>query len=326
MIDGKVNYGVVSTAGIAPRFISASRCTDNSIFTAVASRDIEKARIFAAENGIEKYYGTYQELYDDPEIDAVYVPTVNLTHYQCAKDALAAGKHVIVEKPMVMYKWQAEELFALAREKNLFITEAIKVLFLPVIKEIKEIIDSGLYGRIRFMEFKQSYVESRYNGGWMKEKSMGGGLIYGNEAYFLSVCDYLCGGVKDYRTLVTYGDSSVENQVCVSMILNGNILATSCVSSEILFDNGLKIYLEKGRIEIPDYWKARKAYIYVKGELVRTLEYPVEFEMQYELQHFSECIIKGRTQSDVTTPELSLRNIEICEELLRLRDENIRLR
>ena len=114
--------------------------------------------------------------------------------------------------------------------------------------------------------------------------------------------------------------------MCVSMILNGNILATSCVSSEILFDNGLKIYLEKGRIEIPDYWKARKAYIYVKGELVRTLEYPVEFEMQYELQHFSECIIKGRTQSDVTTPELSLRNIEICEELLRLRDENIRLR
>ena len=325
MIDGKVNYGVVSTAGIAPRFISASRCTDNSIFTAVASREVEKARAFAQKNGLEKYYGSYQELYDDPDIDAVYIPTVNLTHYQCAKDALNAGKHVIVEKPMVMYKWQAEELFALAREKNLFITEAIKVLYLPLIQEVKSLIDSGKYGRIRFMEFKQSYVSGRYNSGWMKQREMGGGLIYGNEAYFLSLCDYLCGGVKDYRTLVTYGEFSVENQLCVSMLLNGSILATSCVSSEVLFDNGLTIYLEKGRIVIPDYWKARKAYVYADGKMITTLDHPVEYEMQYELQHFSDCIISGKTYSDITSPQLSLRNIEICEQLLRQRDECIKL-
>ncbi|MBE6115690.1 MAG: Gfo/Idh/MocA family oxidoreductase [Erysipelotrichaceae bacterium] len=325
MIDGKVNYGVVSTAGIAPRFINASRCTDNSIFTAVASREVEKARVFADENGLEKYYGSYRELYADPEIDAVYIPTVNLTHYQCAKDALKAGKHVIIEKPMVMHKWQAEELFDLAREKGLFITEAIKVLYLPLIKKVKSIIDSGTYGKIRFMEFKQSYVSGRYNSGWMKQKEMGGGLIYGNEAYFLSLCDYLCGGVKDCRTLVTYGNFNVENQLCVSLLLNGNILATSCVSSEVLFDNGLTVYLERGRMVIPDYWKARKAYIYADGRLIDTLDYPVEFEMQYELQHFSECIISGKTHSDITSPQLSLRNMEICEKLLQQRDECIRV-
>ena len=315
MENKKVRYGVVSAAGIAPRFIQAAGDTDNSVFTAVGSRTLEKAQAFARENGLEKAYGSYRELYRDPDIDAVYVPTVNSLHYPCALEALKAGKHVIVEKPMCINAAQRESLFAEARKRNLFIAEGIKVLFLPVILEVKELIDSGVYGRIHFMEFKQSYTSGRYASGWNKQKALGGGVLLGNEAYFLSVSELLGGEILKYTGMASYGVHDVEDQVSLTLLLKDNVIATSCVSTDILFENGLKIYLEKARIVIPDYWKARKAYVYVNDEIVSTIEHSVDHEMYYELQHFSDCILAGKTTSDVVTPEKSIRYMKITEDL-----------
>ena len=316
MENRKVRYGVISTAGIAPRFIKASFNTDNSVFTAVASRDLSRAQEFAKNNGLGKAYGSYEELYEDPDIDAIYVPTVNSLHYPCALKALEHGKHVIVEKPMTMTHQQREELFRVADEKGLFICEAIKVLFLPTILEVKQIVDSGEYGRIRFMEFHQSYVESRYAGGWHKQKIHGGGVLRGNEAYFLSVCELLCGKIEKYAGLPAYGNYDVEDQMSITLLLQDNVIASSNVSTDILFDNGLVIYLEKARIVIPDYWKARKRYIYRNGELIKTISHPVDHEMYYELQHYSDCILNGKKTSPVVTPEKSVRYIKITEEIL----------
>ena len=316
MENRKVRYGIISTAGIAPRFIRASLNTDNSVFTAVASRDLAKAREFALKNGLEKAYGSYDELYEDPDIDAVYVPTVNSLHYPCALKALEHSKHVIVEKPMTMTSRQRDELFRVAEEKGLFICEAIKVLFLPTILEVKQIVDSGEYGRIRFLEFHQSYVESRYAGGWHKQKKHGGGVLRGNEAYFLSVCELFCGRIEKYVGLPAFGSYDVEDQMSVTLLLQDNVIASSNVSTDILFDNGLVIYLEKARIVIPDYWKARKRYVYQNGELVKTISHPVDYEMCYELQHYSDCILAGKKTSPVVTPEKSIRYIKITEEIL----------
>lgn len=316
MEKGKVRYGIISTAGIAPRFIKAASGTDNSVFTTVASRDLARAQEFARNNGLEKAYGSYDELYDDPDIDAIYIPTLNSLHYSCALSALKHGKHVIVEKPMTMTSVQREELFGVADEKGLFICEAIKVLFLPTILEVKQIIDSGKYGRIRFMEFHQSYVESRYASGWHKQKEHGGGVLRGNEAYFLSVCELLCGKIEKYIGMPSYGNCDVEDQMSITLLLQDNVIASSNVSTDILFENGLVIYLEKARIVIPDYWKARKRYIYQNGELVETISHPVDYEMCYELQHFSDCILAGKKTSPVVTPEKSIRYMRITEEIM----------
>ena len=315
MENKKVRYGVVSAAGIAPRFIRAARDTDNSVFTAVASRTLEKAQAFARENGLEKAYGSYRELYRDPDIDAVYVPTVNSLHYPCALEALKAGKHVIVEKPMTVNTAQRITLFEEAGKRSLFIAEGIKVLFLPAILEVKALIETGIYGRIRYMEFKQSYTTGRYATGWNKSRELGGGVHYGNEAYFLSVAELFGGEIIRYSGQRAYGPSGVEDQISISLLMKDNVIATSSVSTDILFDNGLIIYLEKARIVIPEYWKARKAYVYANGKLVKTIEHSVEHEMCYEIQHFSDCILSGKTCSDVVTPEMSIRYMRIAEEL-----------
>ena len=125
-----IRYGILSTSSIAPRFIAAVREAGAGEICAVSSRSLEKAREKAAEWGIPRAFGSHMELLEDPEIDTVYISTVNAQHEPWARAALEHGKHVICEKPCTTSTEATRALFALAREKGLFLMEAQKMLFL----------------------------------------------------------------------------------------------------------------------------------------------------------------------------------------------------
>lgn len=317
MSNSKVRYGIISPASIAPRFAEAMKHTDNGTVSAISSRSLEKACRFAQEHAIPQYYDDYHQILNDPDIDAVYLPLVNSLHYPFALEALQAGKHVIVEKPFVTHAADGAHLAQVAKEKGLFLVEAIKTPFLPVSQKIKEIIDSGKYGPVHVMEFRQSYVHGNYADGWNKQKKYGGGVLYGNEAYFFAMAEYYCGKIRSYTASATYGSHDVEDQCAITLVLENNALAINVVSTNVLLKNGLVIHLEKGRIEIPDYWKARTAYIYENNVLKETISFPVDYELQYELQHFNQCILDGLTESPVIPLETSIRYIRICEDLYK---------
>ena len=95
----KVKYGIVSTAQVVPRFIEGVRLADNGEIAAVSSRTLEEAQTFAAAHHIPKAYGSHAELYADPELDVIYIATYNKGHFPEAKQALLAGKNVLLEKP-----------------------------------------------------------------------------------------------------------------------------------------------------------------------------------------------------------------------------------
>lgn len=116
----KVKYGIVSTAQVVPRFIDGVRLTDNGEVAAVSSRTLEAAQAFAMKHNIPKAYGSHAELYADPELDVIYIATYNKGHFPEAKQALLAGKNVLLEKPFTLTLAEAEELFELAREKIYF--------------------------------------------------------------------------------------------------------------------------------------------------------------------------------------------------------------
>ena len=94
-----IKYGIISTAQVVPRFIAGVRESQSGEVAAVASRDLAKAQAFAQQHQIPTAYGSYQELYRDPTIDIVYIATYNAGHYAAAKEALLAGKNVLLEKP-----------------------------------------------------------------------------------------------------------------------------------------------------------------------------------------------------------------------------------
>lgn len=311
-----LRYGILSTASIVPRFVAALRETGTGEAVAIASRSAQKAAAKAAELNIEKSYGSYEELLADDSLDVIYVAPINSEHYRYAKLALEHGRHVVCEKPFTLHSAQAKELFALAKEKGRFIAEAQKAVFLPVMQEVKRIIASGALGKIHLVDFTSSF-SAVYNA-WQHSAAEGGGALNGNAGYSLHLLQFLFGRkIISYSGLCTKGSSNVDEQCVINLNIGGDILAVSRISTNILVPNGANIYGDLGRIEIPDYWKARTATVYyASGETVK-LDYPCRHELVYELAHFNQCIHKGLLQSPVMDEAMTVGTLEMMERLRR---------
>ncbi|GHH29070.1 Gfo/Idh/MocA family protein [Streptomyces lanatus] len=144
-----LNWGVLGTGWIAERFIGSARRHTRQRFAAVASRDTARAEEFAVRHDVTRAYGSYEELVADESIDVVYVATEHTAHLACARLALEAGKHVLVEKPLGLNAAQATEIAELAAERGLFCAEALWTFFLPRFDVVRQVLDSGMLGEVR---------------------------------------------------------------------------------------------------------------------------------------------------------------------------------
>jgi predicted dehydrogenase len=148
--DGKVRWGILSTANIGLRkVIPGIQRSPSSTVRAIASRSLDKAKAAAAELGIDKAYGSYQELLADPEIDVVYNPLPNDLHVPLTLEAIAAGKHVLCEKPIGLDAADAERLSTAPKDR--LILEAFMVRFHPQWLRAREIVRSGELGELRLV-------------------------------------------------------------------------------------------------------------------------------------------------------------------------------
>jgi len=144
-----LRWGVLGTGWIAERFVRSVRGHTRQRFTAVASRDPFRAKDFADRNGIPHAYGSYQELAVAGDVDVVYIATEHSAHLGCARIALDAGKHILVEKPLALNASQASVIARLAADRGLFCAEALWTFFLPRFDVVQQILDSGVLGDVR---------------------------------------------------------------------------------------------------------------------------------------------------------------------------------
>lgn len=149
--------GMIGTGRIAKRFIPESKCVSGIDVCCVYNPNIESASRFAVENQID-YYNDIEEFYRN--VDSVYVASPHGTHYDYIKKSLEHGKHVLCEKPMVLSKNQAEELFRIARERKLILFEGIKTAYCPGFNKLLGIARSGVIGSIRSVEACFTKLES----------------------------------------------------------------------------------------------------------------------------------------------------------------------
>lgn len=307
----QLRYGILSTSSIAPRFIAAVRQAKAGEIAAVSSRSPEKAREKAKQWDIPVAYGSHEELLADETVNVVYISTVNSEHYRWAKAALLQGKHVVCEKPCTTTAAQTEELYELAREKGLFFMEAQKMLFLPAILEAKAWIDRGELGKVHMVQMTHSFPGS-YNG-WMFDLSLGGGTLLSSGIYAVQLILWLLGDIADISGIKTATDHGAECQYTLTGQTQGGVQFTCKNSTLAILDNTARIYCEKGWLELPEYWKARKVIFYLPGREPQTLEFPCEHELVYEAEHIQKCISQGLYFSPVVTKELSVKGIAALE-------------
>ena len=309
----QLRYGILSTSSIAPRFIAAVRAADSGQILALSSRTLEKAMEKAQQWQIPRAYGSHMELLEDDDVNIVYISTVNSQHYPWAKAALEHGKHVLCEKPCTTSSAQTRELYALAREKGLFFMEAEKMLFLPAVRTVQERIVAGDLGQIYMAELSHSFSAS-YNA-WMFDPDVGGGPLLSSGIYAVQLLRWLFGPIDSISGRCSTMENGVEWQYILTGSTESGVLFSAKNSTRAILDNTARIFGTKGWVELPEYWKARKAVFHIAGQEPQTLEFPCEHELVYEAEHVKACLEQGVLTSPVVTEEISVDGIAALEQV-----------
>ncbi|OAH09977.1 Gfo/Idh/MocA family protein [Streptomyces jeddahensis] len=186
-----LRWGVLGTGWIAERFVRSVQRHTRQRFTAVASRDATRAKDFAGRHGIPASHGSYEDLVAATDVDVVYVATEHTAHLACARLALEAGKHTLVEKPLALNAAQASEIAELAAERGLFCAEALWTFFLPKFDVVRQILDSRALGDIHTVQAE--YGEHFTAGHRILRADLAGGPLLDLGTYPLSLATWILG-------------------------------------------------------------------------------------------------------------------------------------
>ncbi|HEY9437453.1 MAG TPA: Gfo/Idh/MocA family oxidoreductase [Streptomyces sp.] len=248
-----VRWGVLATGGIAATFTAdvLSMPDSGTELAAVASRTDVSAKAFAERFGIGRAYGSWAELLADDDIDVVYVATPHSAHRKAAGLALEAGKHVLCEKAFTLNARQAEELVALARERGLFLMEAMWTYCNPVIRRMTELVRDGAIGEIRTVQADFGFAGSFGPEHRLRDPALGGGALLDLGVYPVAFAHLLLGEPDRVRADALLSPEGVD--LNTGMLLGWDSGATALLGCSIVGDTPTvaSVTGTAGRIDFP---------------------------------------------------------------------------
>lgn len=282
----------------------------------IASRDINKAKEFAKDFSIEHAFGSYEEMLKDPNIDLVYIATPHSHHYEQMKLCLHSGKHVLCEKAFTANKKQADEVFALAKEKGLLITEAIWSRYMPMAQTIKEVMDSGIIGTTTSLISTFGALVSEKPR--LKEPELAGGALLDLGIYPLTFALIAFGNeISDIKTSAVLSDSGVDEQHSIILTYEDGKIATLYSSMVSAMESKAIVYGTNGYLKIHGMTNYEKIEVYnANRELIRTIERPEQITgYEYEVMAALRAIEEGKMECPEMPHKETLRVMEIMDGL-----------
>ena len=324
-----VRWGVLGCSGIGKsRTIPGLLACENAELYAIAGRNEEKLKAYAEPFAPKKLYTDYQALLDDENVDAVYLPLPNGVHMEWVKKAAAAGKHILCEKPMALTEEQVREMFAAAKEHGVLLEEAYAYRHAQLVQKVKDIVDSGAIGRIRYLESKHSTFDTNRSG-IRYQKGNGGGAVYDVTCYNVSLASYLFG--KDPEDMSVYCGFDKETGVDVSdavmLRYEEGVTAMLYAGLDAYRRGCYSILGETGRIDVDHKFNSSGVcHIRVStgarpqgAEYVdeTTTEYTIWVDDNYkkEIELFSDAVLNGSALT--VSEEESLRTARVCDAIRR---------
>lgn len=251
-MDKIIRWGIFGTGKIARAMAIGLRDAPGAQLVAVASRSSAGAQAFGAEFGIEHCHGSYQALADDAGVDVIYIATPHTLHAENALMCLAAGKHVVCEKPFTMNAREAQAVVDMAREKKLFLMEAMWSRFLPAVQEAKRIVVSGEIGVLQQVQADIGFVADFPPEHRMFNPELGGGALLDVGIYPLSMAAFFLGPVSQAHALAEMGPTGVDEQVVFSLLHAGGGTSSCACSLRALTPTEMTISGSLGRIRLPN--------------------------------------------------------------------------
>src|SRR3954454_20483935 len=250
-----IRWGILSTARIAEKIIDGARVAEGAQIVAVGSRDLARARAFADEHGIERAYGSYEELLAS-DVDAIYVPLPNSMHVEWSVRALEAGKHVLCEKPMARDPAAVERAFDTAERAGRVLMEAFMWRFHPQTGELVRLVRDGVVGELRVVRaafgFNLPWLE---NVRW--DTALDGGALMDVGCYCVSALRAICGAeperVSGEQVL---GGNRVDARFAGLLRFPGDVLGTFGCGMDVHRRNSIQVVGSEGTLVVPMPWQA----------------------------------------------------------------------
>ena len=312
----KYNWGIIGPGKIAAKFAKALLNISNSELIAVASRDKERAKLFANKYKAKRYYENYEALANDDKIDIVYIATPHTFHHRDVLLCLNNKKAVLCEKPMSVNYQSTLEIVTLAGNNNIFLMEAMWTRFLPVIKETIRLIEIGEIGELKFVRADFGFTfpfnpESR-----IFDLKLGGGSLLDIGVYPLFLALQLLGepdAIKSFAHLsVTGADESMNAMLYYKNKAMASVFSTVAANTPVIAE----ITGTEGCITIQSPWYKSSSLVLRKNNTEKKISLPYgENGFEFEIEEVTNCLDNNLTESPALPLSFSLMMSKVVNEI-----------
>jgi xylose dehydrogenase (NAD/NADP) len=287
-----VQWGVLSTARINAKFLAGVARSDECDVLAVASRDADRAATYARANGIERSYGTYEQLVDDPDVEAVYISLPNSMHIEWTERALHAGKHVLCEKPLSRRAADVEAAFDVAESAGRLLMEAFMWRHNPQTDRVVELVAEGAIGRPTLVRAAFSFAIGAGDEANVRlSAGLDGGALMDVGCYCVSAARLLAGEPEAVSGHQLIGGDGVDVAFTGSMRFGSGMLAHFDAGIALANRDELEIIGDEASLFLDDPWHCREPVIELRSDGgVQRIELQAADSYQLEAENFSAAI------------------------------------
>lgn len=313
-----IKWGIIGLGKIAHSFCKDLALVPGNDLLAVASRNEEKAKLFAQTYQAKTYHGSYADLFANPEVEIVYIGTPHNSHHRYAIEAMKAGKHVLCEKPLAVNRSQVAEMIQVAKEEKVFLMEAFWSRFNPAIQAVFKAIEQGKLGNVNYVNADFSFFRDAPNHSRLVNMDLAGGALLDIGIYPIFLA-YSCLGMPDQIMATSHFHPNGADMQTAIILKNEKGIASLYSGFRSQSDMTAKIAGTKGSILIDPVWHETEGFRFFqadKKEDIQHFEYPkIGKGYTYEIQECQDCLAKGALESAYWSHQNSLDIIGIMDNI-----------
>lgn len=313
-----MKVGIIGAGNIAKTLTKTMQQMKDVEVYAISSRSKEKVEEFRREFSLFKAYGSYEELVNDEEVEMVYIATPHSHHYEHMKLCIEHKKAVLCEKAFTFNSEEAREIAELAKEKQVYVAEAIWTRYMPSRKIIDEVISSGIVGKISMMTCNLAYdIDDKER---IIRPELAGGALLDLGVYGLNfIVMHFGKNIERMDVSVVKTETGVDGKLNISLIYKDKFMAVSTHGIYGCSDKKGIFYGEKGYIVVNNINNPESIDVFDdKNELIKHISFPEKISgYEYQITETVNCIREGKLESSSMPLSESVYMMELMDEIKR---------
>ncbi len=296
-----IRWGILGTGSIASQFAEGLEQLSDAELVAVGSRSTKSAELFGNRFGAPKRHGSYEALVNDPDVDVIYVATPHSCHAENTLLALSAGKPVLCEKPFAINAGEAARVIQFAREKKLFVMEAMWTRFFPLMEKLQALLAADVIGEVRMLSADFGFRAERNEEERLFNPAFGGGALLDVGVYPVSLASMIFGPPTRIASLAHLGTTGVDEEAAMVLSHTGGRLAvlSTAIRTETFHDACIMGTTGRIRIDRP-WWRPTGMTLSREGVDDERMEFPLTGNgYQFEAAEVGRCLREGKLESSL---------------------------